>query len=33
MPQDKLARLIMTFVLMGGSILSFILDWSPNHLL
>jgi hypothetical protein len=29
----KLARLIMTVVLMGSSILSFILDWSPNHLL
>ena len=33
MPGIKAARLIMTFVLMGGSILSFILDWSPNHLL
>ena len=33
MAKIKLARLMMTFVLMGGSILSFILDWSPNHLL
>lgn len=33
MPGIKAARLIMTFVLIGGSILSFILDWSPNHLL
>ncbi|HTH52393.1 MAG TPA: DUF6640 family protein [Edaphobacter sp.] len=27
------ARLILTFVLLGGAILSFLLDWSPNHLL
>ncbi len=33
MAKDRLARLIMTFVLLGGSILSFVLDWSPNHLL
>lgn len=33
MLQIKLAKLIMTFVLMAGSILSFVLDWSPNHLL
>lgn len=29
----KIARLIMTLVLTGGSILSFVLDWRPNHLL
>lgn len=28
-----IAKSLMTFVLMGGSILSFVLDWSPNHLL
>ncbi|HVU44643.1 MAG TPA: DUF6640 family protein [Terracidiphilus sp.] len=33
MRETKLARLIMTFVLIGGSALSFVLDWSPNHLL
>jgi uncharacterized protein DUF6640 len=27
------ARLILTFILLGGSIMSFLLDWSPNHLL
>jgi hypothetical protein len=27
------ARILMTIVLLGGSILSFVLDWSPNHLL
>ena len=33
MTRIKLAKIIMTFVLLGGSILSFILDWSSNHLL
>jgi hypothetical protein len=33
MTQIKLAKIIMTFVLLGGSILSFVLDWSANHLL
>ena len=28
-----LDRVLMTFVLMGGSVLSFVLDWSSNHLL
>jgi hypothetical protein len=27
------ARILMTTVLLGGSLLSFVLDWSPNHLL
>ena len=27
------ARVLMTVVLLGGSVLSFALDWSPNHLL
>jgi hypothetical protein len=27
------ARILMTIVLLGGSVLSFVLDWSPNHLL
>lgn len=31
--RTKLARWILTFVLIGGSLLSFVLDWSPNHLL
>jgi hypothetical protein len=26
-------KLLLTFVLMGGAIMSFILDWSENHLL
>ncbi len=29
----KLARILMTFILIVGSALSFVLDWSPNHLL
>jgi hypothetical protein len=26
-------RILMTFILLASSILSFLLDWSPNHLL
>lgn len=26
-------KLLLTFVLIGGAIMSFLLDWSPNHLL
>ena len=33
MARIKMARILMTFILMGGSTLSFILDWSSNHLL
>jgi hypothetical protein len=33
MRQPTLGRILLTFVLVGGSIMSFILDWSPNHLL
>ena len=29
----RVAKVLMTFVLLGGSLLSFVLDWSPNHLL
>jgi hypothetical protein len=29
----RAAKVLMTFVLLGGSLLSFVLDWSPNHLL
>jgi hypothetical protein len=29
----RTARLILTAVLLGGTIASFVLDWSPNHLL
>jgi hypothetical protein len=31
--QLKLARVVLTAVLLGGAVLSFVLDWSPNHLL
>jgi hypothetical protein len=33
MSRTKLGRLIMTFVLVAGAILGFVLDWSANHLL
>jgi hypothetical protein len=33
MARIKVAKILMTFVLLGGSLLSFVLDWSPNHLL
>jgi hypothetical protein len=33
MRRETAARILMTIILMGGSILSFALDWSPNHLL
>ena len=33
MSRALIAKLILTFVLVGGAILSFLLDWSPNHLL
>jgi hypothetical protein len=33
MERIKVAKVLMTFVLLGGSLLSFVLDWSPNHLL
>src|ERR1700732_715967 len=26
-------RLLLTFVLIGGALMSFVLDWSTNHLL
>lgn len=26
-------RILMTFILLSSSVLSFLLDWSPNHLL
>src|SRR5882757_68378 len=32
MRRIKVAKVLMTFVLLGGSVLSFVLDWSPNHL-
>jgi hypothetical protein len=31
--QTLIAKSLLTFVLAGGSIMSFVLDWSPNHLL
>jgi hypothetical protein len=33
MDRPKVGRILLTFVLVGGSIMSFLLDWSPNHLL
>ena len=33
MTRTKLAKIIMTIVLAAGSVSSFMLDWSPNHLL
>src|SRR5260370_5083555 len=33
MRRIRLARVLMTCLLMGGSVLSFVLDWSANHLL
>lgn len=33
MSKTNAARIVLTVVLMGGSLLSFLLDWSPNHLL
>lgn len=31
--QLKIARVLLTASLLGGATLSFVLDWSPNHLL
>jgi hypothetical protein len=33
MTRTKVAKILMTVVLLGGSLLSFVLDWSSNHLL
>jgi glucan phosphoethanolaminetransferase (alkaline phosphatase superfamily) len=33
MSRFTLSRLILTVVLVGGSVMSFLLDWSQNHLL
>jgi hypothetical protein len=33
MARRNFARLLMSFVLLGSSIASFLLDWRPNHLL
>jgi hypothetical protein len=33
MKRTIVAKVLMTAVLLGGSLLSFVLDWSPNHLL
>jgi len=33
MKRTLAARLLLTFILLGGSVMSFLLDWSPNHLL
>ncbi|HEY4379579.1 MAG TPA: DUF6640 family protein [Acidobacteriaceae bacterium] len=33
MDQLNKSRILLTTVLAGGSIMSFLLDWSPNHLL
>src|SRR5712692_8207382 len=33
MTRTKLAKIMMTILLAAGSVSSFALDWSPNHLL
>jgi hypothetical protein len=33
MKRILIAKVLMTLVLVGGSVLSFVLDWSPNHLM
>lgn len=33
MNRARAGRILLTFVLLGGSMMSFLLDWSPNHLL
>ena len=33
MTRIRVAKFLMTFVLLGGTLLSFVLDWSTNHLL
>jgi tryptophan-rich sensory protein len=33
MTRILIGKLILTFVLLGGAVMSFLLDWSPNHLL
>lgn len=33
MTRILIGKLILSFVLLGGAIMSFLLDWSPNHLL
>ncbi|WP_260706255.1 DUF6640 family protein [Edaphobacter flagellatus] len=33
MNRTHIAKILLTFVLLGGAILSFVLDWSSNHLL
>jgi len=33
MRRVRLARILMTLILLGGSALSFVLDWRSNHLL
>ena len=33
MTSVKIGRFLLSFVLIGGAIMSFVLDWSSNHLL
>jgi hypothetical protein len=33
MDKSRIDKLLLTFVLTGGAVLSFALDWSTNHLL
>ncbi len=33
MNRTLIGKLLLTFVLVGGALMSFLLDWSPNHLL
>ncbi len=33
MNKVRIGKVILTFVLAGGALMSFLLDWSGNHLL
>lgn len=33
MHRVRLSKLLLTFILCVGAVMSFVLDWSPNHLL
>jgi hypothetical protein len=33
MNRNQIGRILLTFVLIGGALMSFILDWRANHLL
>jgi hypothetical protein len=33
MTRNQIGRILLTFVLIGGALMSFVLDWRANHLL